>query len=265
MPKKLSDITDIPQPSPEEIEKAKAEGAEIRAYDPNRLEAFIQGRITLGELEGIPKDAQYDMAKLGFGFLGEGKLDKARSVFEGLLALDPYDAYFQTAVGSIAHQEGKLEEAEARYSRALEINPFSAVARAHRGEIRLANGQLTEAIDDFVRAIQEDPEANEPATRRARALLMTVQSALEAAEADPETAIKDSEAELVKVGAEPPMPPSPEMAKPPDRKPSELEPPPPPEKKVQATRGPPPRSRTTGRAKRPRTGKRPARPRGRKK
>src|SRR5262245_51773069 len=35
-------------------------------WDPRRLEAFLRGRITLADLEGISKQEQYEMAKIGF-------------------------------------------------------------------------------------------------------------------------------------------------------------------------------------------------------
>ncbi len=194
--KKLSSITEIPKPSPEAIAEAAKEGAELVAYDPNRLEAFLAGQITLGDLEGIGKDAQYDMAKVGYGFLNEGKLDQAKTVFEGLLALDPFDAYFLTVLGSIAHQKGEFEDAEKRYSRALEINPFFSVALAHRGEIRLANGNLGGAVADFVEAIKQDPKGEHQATIRANAMLTTVQKQLEASQSDPELAAKQARQKL---------------------------------------------------------------------
>ena len=203
MAKKHKDIVDIPAPSEEAKAAAKQLGAKLTAYDPNRLEAFLAGGITLGDLEGITKDQQYQLAKTGYDFLNEGVLDKAKTVFEGLLALDPYDAYFHTALGSIAQQSGDFEEADERYSRALEINPFSPVAFAHRGEIRLSKGMVMESIEDFVCAVREDPDGKEPATVRARALLATIKAQLEASAADPDGAAEEAKAELHRTGARP--------------------------------------------------------------
>lgn len=162
------------------------------AWDPVRIEQFLRGQITLGDLEGITKHEQYEMAKVGYSYLTSGKLDRARTVFEGLLALDPYDAYFHTALGSIAQQQSNLDEAEARYTRALEINPFSPVARAHRGEIRMLRGRVGEGAEDLIRALQEDPEGREPSTIRARATLQAVREQLEAAKENPQAAAAGS-------------------------------------------------------------------------
>ncbi|MBI3180418.1 MAG: tetratricopeptide repeat protein [Deltaproteobacteria bacterium] len=194
--KSLSEITEPPKPPPEDVERAKKEGAKIVAYDPDQLRAFAEGRITLGELEGVSKGSQYQMAKVGYEFLNEGKLDQARSVFEGLVALDPYDAYFHSVLGAIAHRRNALEDAERHYSRALEINPFFAATFANRGEIRLAFGKLEDAISDLLSALKHDPEIKDPATQRARALLNTIRGQAEAVQKDPGKAMQAAEKAL---------------------------------------------------------------------
>jgi tetratricopeptide (TPR) repeat protein len=192
--KKLSEQTELPTPPDEALALAQQLGADLRAYDPQRVREFMEGHLTLGELMGISKDDQYTIAKTGYGFLNEGKHAQAKTVFEGLLALDPYDAYFNTVLGSIAQQSGALDEADRRYTRALEINPYWSVPLAHRGEVRLSQGKVMEAISDFIDAVKNDPKAEDPATQRARALLGTIQSQLEASAEDPERALRDARA-----------------------------------------------------------------------
>lgn len=194
--KKLHEITEIPQPSPEKLEAAKKAGVELVAHHPDRVQAFLHGHLTLGELEGISKERQYQMAKIGFDYLREGKLEQAKKVFEGLQALDPYDAYFLTALGAIAQETGDFEQADKLYSRALEINPFSVMALANRGEVRLASGRLEDAIGDLAKALQEDPEGKEPASRRARVLVSMMREQLEASQADPAGAARNARKNL---------------------------------------------------------------------
>jgi tetratricopeptide (TPR) repeat protein len=173
-PRALKDILGDPNAGNEiPDEPPKAPG-----WNPIRLEQFLRGQITLGDLEGITKHEQYEMAKIGFSYLTSGKLQQARTVFEGLLALDPFDAYFHTAIGSIAQQENKLEEAEERYTRALEINPFSPIALANRGEVRITQGRLADGATDLVRALEEDPNGVQPSTLRARATIQVVREQL---------------------------------------------------------------------------------------
>ncbi len=145
------------------------------AFDPGRVRQFIIGEITLGELEGIDKAAQYKMAETGFQLLQQGKLDDAKKVFEGLLTLDPRDAYFHMVLGSIAQRRNQFEDSEKHYSRSLRINPYSPSALANRGEVRIELGRLVEGLEDLKQAVKEDPGAREAATQRARALIPVVQ------------------------------------------------------------------------------------------
>lgn len=168
---KLETITEAPRPSPEAVAAAKKTGATLVPYDPRRMRAFLEGRITLGDLEGIPKDTQYRMAEVGYSFLSEGQVDQAETVFKGLIALDPYDAYFHTVRASIAHRKGDIETADRHYTRALEINPFSVSALANRGELRLSRGDVEGALEDLVRSIDLDKEGKEMCSQRARVIL----------------------------------------------------------------------------------------------
>src|SRR5688500_18668115 len=144
-------------PKPAASPGVKKKGSAKRvAWDPKRLMKFVAGVITLGELEGIGKDQQYEMAKLGHRFIRQGKLKEAKTVFEGLVALDPHDAYFHLALGSIAQRDDELEEADERYTRALEINPYSPHALANRCEVRMMQGRMLDGAKDLIRALEED-------------------------------------------------------------------------------------------------------------
>lgn len=153
-------------------------------YPPHLMEAFLQGRITLGDLEGITKQEQYQMAEIGHNYLSQGKLPEAKIVFEGLLALDPFDAYFNMALASISQQENRPEDAEKLYTRALEINPFSPTAHANRGELRVMQGNLQHGVEDLVKALELDPKMKEPATERAKATLMVLREQLAGLDTD---------------------------------------------------------------------------------
>lgn len=164
------------------------EDAEVAvvAHTDQRMAAFVAGRITLGDLEGISKQEQYEMAKLGHSYLEGGKLEKASTIFEGLIALDPFDAYFRMAIASIAQQEGRLSDAEEGYSSVLQINPYSPTAFANRGEVRVQLGRLKEGAEDLIAAITHDPKGAEDATIRARATLKVLQEKLTALAKNPE-------------------------------------------------------------------------------
>lgn len=167
---------------PKPVRKAPPKKGEKRvAWDPRRLKQFITGVITLGELEGISKKEQYEMAELGHQALKAGRVEDAHRVFSGLVTLDPRDAYFHLALGSAAQQLENLEEAEAAYSASLEIDPFSPHALANRGEVRMLLGRMVDGAKDLLRALEEDPDCTQEATRRARATISVVMDQLDGA------------------------------------------------------------------------------------
>ena len=200
MSKKITEVIEIPELDPELKKLAEADGVKFVARSPQRLKQFMTGAITLGELEGIDKETQYRLAKDGHTLIGQGKLAKAKAVFTGLIALDPFDAYFHTALGSIAYQEKDLDTAMTHFDQAIEINPFFSTARAHRGEIRLSRNELTGAIEDLIQAVECDPKNKEPATKRARALIGTIQQLMKKIEADPHAAKREADAALNQAG-----------------------------------------------------------------
>jgi tetratricopeptide (TPR) repeat protein len=169
----FAEVFRLDKPPPPDEEQAGK-----RTYSEQHLAKFLMGQMTLGDLEGITKQQQYQIAEIGHAYLTSAKLDEAKKVFEGLLALDPFDAYFHMALASIAQQTNDLEEAEKRYTRALEINPFSPTGHANRGEVRVMAGRLEEGAADLVKAVQLDPEMKEPATVRAKATIRVLKEQL---------------------------------------------------------------------------------------
>jgi tetratricopeptide (TPR) repeat protein len=201
MATKKKDVT--PQSSlPAEVQaQLKELDIPIYAYDPVRVEGFLRGHLTLGELAGVSKESQYQMAKVGHDFMREGKFDAAQKVFAGLQALDPFDAYFHMCLAAIAEELKEPEKADQLYTRSLEINPFSPVALANRGALRLEAGRFEEAVRDLAAAVREDPEGKEPSTRRARVLLQMLKQTLDAAKADPEGTARAAREQLAALEA----------------------------------------------------------------
>lgn len=128
----------------------------------------------LAQLGKIPKKLQLRIAQVGYRHLTRGRLDKAKVIFTGLAELDPFDAYFQLALGSIAQRSGQLVEADVFYSRALKINPYAVSAWANRGEVRLMVNRVREGLDDLRRASSLDPLGRDACATRARSILQAV-------------------------------------------------------------------------------------------
>ncbi|MBN2361619.1 MAG: tetratricopeptide repeat protein [Deltaproteobacteria bacterium] len=161
-------------------------------WDQKKVKDFVQGKITLGELQGISKKTQYKIAEMGYGLCSQGKYVEADKLFAGLVALDPRDPYFLLARGSVAQKQDNLAEADRWYSEALRHAPSHAVALANRGEVRMELGRLQEGAVDLIAALKHDPDLKEPTSRRARALLVGLKTTLDegAAARKPATARK---------------------------------------------------------------------------
>lgn len=170
-PPKLEDITELPKPSPEHLAAAEKLGVKLKAFDPYELQALAEGHRTLAELQGIPKQVQYDWARKAHELLEQGQADKAQALFKGLVAFDPYDSYFHTGLGVTYLRNDQLDEALQHLTRALEINPFSVDARASRAELYALKNEKKSAVEDLVRLVSDNPDSTAPAVVKARAMV----------------------------------------------------------------------------------------------
>jgi tetratricopeptide (TPR) repeat protein len=160
---------DDPEPDPEE---------QAKRYSPERVDKVLTGRMTLAELEGIRLEEQYEIADVGRSLLESNRLSEARTVFEGLQAMNPYDHYFPLALGVIAQRSDDPDEAVTHYTRVLRLWPKHPTALAHRGEVLLGMNRVQEGLQDLFGAVEADPEAKEATTERARAILERAKPAI---------------------------------------------------------------------------------------
>ena len=61
--------TEIPTIPEADLEAAREAGATIVTRNPELVRQFVAGDLTLGELEGIPKADQYQMAEIGLSLI----------------------------------------------------------------------------------------------------------------------------------------------------------------------------------------------------
>jgi tetratricopeptide (TPR) repeat protein len=162
----------------EELARLKAANVPVKAFSPSLLLAFAQGQRTLGEVARISKAQQLEIAKKGRRFLEDGLKEKAIQIFAGLEALDPYDAYVQLCLGTIALESEEFEQAELRFTRAIFLNPVSVPALAYRGELRISQGKVNEGLDDLMACVEADPKGEQESSARAKALLASLKASV---------------------------------------------------------------------------------------
>lgn len=144
---------------------------------PEMAERLATGQVTLAEFVGLRREQLYEIARVGFRLMNTGRLEEARRIYEGLVAVDPFDSVFHCHLGALNLRSGRAEEAIAEFDTALRFNRASVDALAGRGEAYLNRGLLNEAVRDLSAALELDPQATRPSAERARALLLAVKEA----------------------------------------------------------------------------------------
>ena len=138
-----------------------------------RLGDFLAGELTWAEVEGMTWEEARAIARIGCELAGEGRLDEARVIFEGLVEGNPKDAAARAALGTVYQKLGRTADALAEYSAALEGDPHNTVALANRGELRL-RADDPRGLEDLAAAVQADPHGKTAAGQRAGALVQAL-------------------------------------------------------------------------------------------
>ena len=129
---------------------------------------------------GVTAQEFREMGRIGGMYYNRGDLGKARTVFEGLVALDPESSDAHAALGALFTRTLENELALLHLNRAIELNEKQIAAYVNRAEVRLRKQQGEAAVADLKRAIELDPRQKNAASNRARAMVMGIHDALEA-------------------------------------------------------------------------------------
>ena len=138
-----------------------------------RLQKWADGKATLKEVRGYSDEELYSIARTGFYFFYQGKLNEARTVFQGLYAVNPMDPYFAKALGVVEMASGNPAGAVAAYDVALKLAPSDAQAWLGRAEVRLLQGAKAEAIDNLRKA-QQHSKPESPENQKVSAMLQAL-------------------------------------------------------------------------------------------
>lgn len=104
-----------------------------------------------------------------------GQLNEALAALDQLAPEHSTAAYWHQLRGTVLQRLERYPEAEAEYTRALQKgSDLDVYAYANRGETRIHLKRLPEAVADLQRAVELDPQGQNPAAHRARALLISV-------------------------------------------------------------------------------------------
>ncbi len=156
------------------VPKAKGESPQKKQPDAKELAKLIDGwaaqRTTLKDIKGYGDDELYAIAHQGYFFLLQGKNEEAKTIFEGLVAIDPRNDYYYRALGVIYHKLGDAERALKQFTYATRVAPSNLAAFINRAEVYIATGRRREAVADLDHALNLARDPNTPLARKARAL-----------------------------------------------------------------------------------------------
>ncbi len=126
-----------------------------------QLQRWADGKATLKDVRGYTDEELYSIARTAYYFYYQGRLNEARTLFQGLYAVNPLDPYFAKALGVVELAAGNAQGALAAYDVAIKLSSEDAAAYVGRAEVKLTQGQKQGALDDLRRAAQlvadEDP------------------------------------------------------------------------------------------------------------
>lgn len=147
----------------------------------NSIQKWMDGQISLGAAAKWDKDEIRIISEIGYALAQQGRNQEAILLFEGLLAIAPATAYFQSALGALYLRIGETSRAIERFDAALEIEPTNIIALVNRGEAYIKEGEIIKAQVDLEKAInlskqlpQKQLDINDETAltiKRARALL----------------------------------------------------------------------------------------------
>lgn len=169
-----------------EVVKEPTPNWEKVLYTPERKQAFQQGEMNLRDYHAISGPEMLQMALIGFRLYEQGKYSEAKTIFAGLISLEPSEAYYYTALGAVFLAEEDLDKARGYFNSAIRLNPKEVAPYVNRGEVNLRDGKILEAAEDFAKAVELDPKFEDPLTQRARVLAAAALEMIESATKDDE-------------------------------------------------------------------------------
>ena len=137
-------------------------------------------RATLRERLGVTGREFQEMGEIGAMFYQQGNLEKARTIFEGLVEMDPSSGAAHSALGALLTRMRQDERALEHLNRAIELSPNQIAPRVNRAEVLLRQQKIEQAVAELKRAIELDPKEIDPGANRARAMVLGIHEALQA-------------------------------------------------------------------------------------
>lgn len=137
------------------------------------LQKWADRKATLKDVRGYRDEELYAVAKTAYFFYYQGRLDEARTLFQGLYAVNPTEPYFAKALAVVEMAAGNAQGALAAYNVAQSLSPEDPGVYVSRAEVKLFLGQKAQAADDLRLAMTRAGEGD-PLRVKAEAMLSSL-------------------------------------------------------------------------------------------
>src|SRR5262249_9685348 len=139
------------------------------------LQGWMDGRLSLSRVKGWQQEEYQLMMMLGYTLHEQGRSEEAAVIFEGLLSLDPRNAYCHSALGAAYLRMEQDEKALNHLNLALQLDAKDISAYINRAELFMKQQDYKKAQTDLEMAIKIGMTIGmrNQAVRRAQGLLNT--------------------------------------------------------------------------------------------
>ncbi len=139
------------------------------------LQGWIDGRLPLARVKDWQAQEYQLMLMLGYTLHEQGRSQEAAIIFEGLLSLDPRNAYCHSALGAAYMRLEEDEKALSHLNTALQLDTKDISAYINRAELYMKRQNYEQAEADLEVAIKIGAAIGmrNQAIRRAQGLLNT--------------------------------------------------------------------------------------------
>jgi tetratricopeptide (TPR) repeat protein len=136
------------------------------------LDKVLSNQAGINAYLGFEEQELSAIASLAASLYEQGRASEARTMFQGLIALDPHLYLGYAALGAIDLAEERLDSAANHLTKAVELNPNDASVQANLGEVLLRQAKFAEASRHFERALSLDPNNQDTGANRARSIIV---------------------------------------------------------------------------------------------
>lgn len=122
----------------------------------------------------ITREEFTEMGRVGALHYQQGNLEKARTIFEGLVELDPDNADARSALGAVFTLQQEDDLAVEHLKKAVEFDPDGIAPHVNLGEVFIRQQRIEDALAHLRKAIELDPDEADPGANRARAMVLGI-------------------------------------------------------------------------------------------